>query len=120
MPATLDHDLLAAKALEVARLLRLLANAKRLMIVCTLVHQREATVTALAAAVGLSQSALSQHLGRMREDGLVAFRRDSQTLWYRIADPRIEELLGHIERLFCREPGALTGDEHDTSDDHTR
>ena len=62
----------------------------------------------LAEAVGLSQSALSQHLAKMREEGLVAYRRESQTLWYRIADPRTETLLGHLYELYCaaEQPGA--------------
>ena len=51
----------------------------------------------------MSQSALSQHLARMRQEGLVAFRRDAQTLWYRIADPRVEELFATLHRLFCRD-----------------
>ena len=59
-------------------------------------------MNALAEAVGLSQSALSQHLAKMREEGLVAYRRESQTLWYRIADPRIEDLLATLHRLYCR------------------
>ena len=62
----------------------------------------EANVTTLAAAVGLSQSALSQHLAKMRDEGIVAFRRESQMLWYRIADPRIEQLFGVLHDLFCR------------------
>ena len=56
---------------------------------------------ALAEAVGLSQSALSQHLAKMREEGIVTYRRESQTLWYRIADPRTETLLGHLQQLYC-------------------
>jgi ArsR family transcriptional regulator len=52
--------------------------------------------------VGLSQSALSQHLAKMREEGLVTYRRESQTLWYRIADPRIEQLFAMLRRLYCR------------------
>jgi DNA-binding transcriptional ArsR family regulator len=59
------------------------------------------TVGALAEAVGLSWSSLSQHLARMRDDNIVTFRRDSQTLWYRIADPRIEQLMAELHRLFC-------------------
>ena len=66
-------------------------------------EEGEATVGALADAVGLSQSALSQHLARMREEGIVAFRRDAQTLWYRIADPRVESLLATLHRLYCRD-----------------
>jgi len=52
--------------------------------------------------VELSQSALSQHLARMREEGLIVFRRESQSLWYRIADPRVEDLLATLHRLYCR------------------
>jgi ArsR family transcriptional regulator, virulence genes transcriptional regulator len=92
----------AANALEVADLLRTLGNERRLMILCKLVEAGEMTVGALVGAVGLSQSALSQHLAKMRDDNVVTFRRDSQTLWYRIADPRIEQLMAELHRLFCR------------------
>lgn len=92
---------LERKAAEVAGMLGALANERRLMIVCRLVEWGEANVGSLAAAVGLSQSALSQHLAKMREERLVAFRRDGQTLWYRIADPRVEDLFTTLHRLFC-------------------
>lgn len=93
---------LKAKAGQVADLLRAIANDRRLLILCRLVECGESTVGQLAEDVELSQSALSQHLARMREEGLVAFRRDAQTLWYRIADPRVEDLLGTLHRLYCR------------------
>jgi DNA-binding transcriptional ArsR family regulator len=93
---------LKAKAGQVADLLRTIANDRRLLILCRLVECGEATVGQLADDVELSQSALSQHLARMREEGLVAFRRDAQTLWYRIADPRVEDLLATLHRLYCR------------------
>jgi ArsR family transcriptional regulator len=99
---TFDAVTFERKAIEVAGILRALANERRLMILCKLVEWGEANVTALADAVGLSQSALSQHLARMREEGIVGFRRDSQTLWYRIADARIEELFATLHRLYCR------------------
>jgi len=89
-------------ATDVADILRALANERRLMILCKLVESGEANVTSLAEAVGLSQSALSQHLAKMRDEELVTYRRDSQTLWYRIADPRVEELLSTLHRLYCR------------------
>jgi ArsR family transcriptional regulator len=97
------HDLavFAAHAAAVADMLRALANERRLMILCKLVEWGEATVGSLAEAVGLSQSALSQHLAKMREEGIVAYRRESQTLWYRVADPRTQTLLGHLQRLYC-------------------
>jgi ArsR family transcriptional regulator len=90
-----------ANALEVAQILRTLANERRLMILCKLVEWGEATAGSLADAVGLSQSALSQHLAKMREEGIVTFRRDSQTLWYRVADARTEVLLAHLQRHYC-------------------
>jgi ArsR family transcriptional regulator, virulence genes transcriptional regulator len=96
-----DPEVMEEKAGEVAGLLRALANERRLMILCKLVEWGEANVNTLADAVGLSQSALSQHLAKMRAEGLVTFRRESQTLWYRIADPRIEQLFATLHALFC-------------------
>src|SRR5215831_9869358 len=98
----LDPKALQAKAGKVASLLGALANDRRLLVLCRLVETGEATVGMLAEEVGLSQSALSQHLARMREEGIVTFRRDAQTLWYRIADPRVESLLATLHRLYCR------------------
>ncbi len=92
-------------AAEVAETLRALSNERRLMILCKLVEWGEANVTSLGEAVGLSQSALSQHLAVMREQGIVTFRRQGQTLWYRIADPRIERLLATLHELYCPSPG---------------
>lgn len=105
-----EFDLAAFEnnATEVANILRALANERRLMIVCKLVEWGEANVTSLAQAVGLSQSALSQHLAKMRDEGIVTFRRESQTLWYRIADPRIEQLFGTLHGLFCRKAHEIT------------
>ena len=96
-------------AAEVAAMLRALGNERRLMIVCKLSEWGEANVSTLAEALGLSQSALSQHLTRLRERGIVTSRRDSQTIWYRIADPRIEELFATLHGLFCRPQSADSG-----------
>jgi len=97
-----DFAQLEQKATEVAGILRALANERRLMILCKLVEWGEGNVNQLANAVGLSQSALSQHLAKMRAEGLVSYRRDSQTLWYRIADPRVDELFATLYRVFCK------------------
>ncbi|MFN4090437.1 MAG: ArsR/SmtB family transcription factor [Alphaproteobacteria bacterium] len=99
--APLDPAAFAAKAAAVAGTLKALANPRRLAILCRLAESGEATVGSLAVAVGLSQSALSQHLARMRQEGIVAFRRDAQTLWYRIDDPRIAALMAELYRLYC-------------------
>ena len=93
---------LEAKAAEAAQLLKLLANENRLLIMCRLVLAREMSVNDLAGAVGLSQSALSQHLAKMREEGLLATRREAQTVYYRIADRNAERLLSLHKRIYCR------------------
>ena len=94
------------QANQVAEILQTLANGRRIFVLCQLQDLGEANVTTLAAAARLSQSALSQHLAKLRAEGLVAFRREGQTLWYRIADPRVEELLATLHRLFCPAPTA--------------
>jgi ArsR family transcriptional regulator, virulence genes transcriptional regulator len=102
MGSRLDLQRFEKQATEVADILRALANERRLMILCKLVEWGEANVGTLAEAVGLSQSALSQHLARMREEGIVTSRRESQTIWYRVADPRIEQLFAVMYELFCK------------------
>lgn len=92
---------LEARAGEAAQLLRLLANEKRLLILCHLIARGEMSVGALVGAVGLSQSALSQHLAKLRDDGLVAFRRQSQTIFYRVADPKAARVIELLKDLFC-------------------
>jgi DNA-binding transcriptional ArsR family regulator len=89
------------KAAEAAGLLKLLANESRLLILCRLALKRELSVSDLAEAVGLSQSALSQHLGKMREDGLLATRREAQTIFYRISDPNAARLLALLKNIYC-------------------
>ncbi len=100
-PASIEA--LAAKAGEAARLLGNLSNERRLLILCHLSAQTEMTVGALVAEVGLSQSALSQHLARLRADGLVAFRRDAQTLHYRIDDDAVLRVLAVLRDIYCPE-----------------
>ena len=89
------------KAGEAAQLLKLLANENRLLILCRLVLARELSVNDLVDAVGISQSALSQHLAKMREEGLLATRREAQTVYYRIADPNAERLLALLKGIYC-------------------
>src|SRR5829696_4318593 len=100
--APTDFAAFEANAAQVAQVLRALANERRLMILCKLVEWGEANVGTLAEAIALSQSALSQHLAKMREEGLVTSRRESQTIWYRVADPRIEQLFASLYELFCK------------------
>lgn len=100
-PHMLDPAAFEENALEVADTLRALANERRLQILCVLMEQEETNVGTLVSRIGISQSAISQHLAKMRDEGIVAFRRESQTLWYRIADTRVRELMAELYRLYC-------------------
>jgi ArsR family transcriptional regulator len=97
---TVDPALLQASAAAAAKLLRALANEHRLLILCHLA-QGESSVGQLQSVVGLSQSALSQHLAVLREEGLVATRRESQTIWYRIDDPAALRVVQTLADIFC-------------------
>lgn len=96
-----DLKRLAKQAGEAAQLLKLLGNEKRLLVLCFLAARGEMTVGELVDVARLSQSALSQHLARLRADGLVTFRRDSQTLHYRVADKRAMRVLKVLKEIFC-------------------
>ena len=99
-----DPAALAANAARVSGVLRALANPQRLAILCHLAQVGESSVGDLAEAIGLGQSALSQHLARLRGQQVVAFRRQAQTLHYRIADARVACLMAELHRLYCAEP----------------
>lgn len=92
---------LVQKAGEAAGLLKLLANENRLLILCQLVLAQEMSVNDLAEAVGLSQSALSQHLAKMRDEGLLGTRRAAQAVFYRISDPKAARLLALLKDIYC-------------------
>ncbi len=103
----LDLALFDLKAFEesaaaAAKLLRSLANERRLMILCQL-GDEELSVGALQARLGLSQSALSQHLALLREEGVLAARRDGRTIFYRIADPAAVRVIATLAEIFCPE-----------------
>ncbi|MCS6892239.1 MAG: metalloregulator ArsR/SmtB family transcription factor [Rhodovarius sp.] len=98
---------LEAHAEEAANLLRLLANERRLLLLCELARAEEMTVGRLAARIGLSQAALSQHLTRLRAEGLVERRREGTSLYYRIADPRVAAVMGALQGLFCPNPATV-------------
>ena len=98
--ARFDLSLFEDSAGRAASLLRTLANERRLMILCQLV-EGELSVGALQPRVGLSQSALSQHLALLREEGVVATRREGQSIFYRVADPAALRVLQTLAELFC-------------------
>jgi ArsR family transcriptional regulator, virulence genes transcriptional regulator len=96
-----DMAALEEKAAEAARMLRLLSNERRMLVLCHLAGEGELGVGALADMVGLSQPALSQHLAKLREDGLVATRKEAQAVFYRLADPKVARLLAVLRELYC-------------------
>jgi ArsR family transcriptional regulator, virulence genes transcriptional regulator len=101
MQAAKEMESLEDRAMEVSSMLRLVANPKRLLVLCRLALEGEMSVGALGAVVKLSQSALSQHLAKLRAQGLVCARRESQTLHYRIADDRVARLLESLYDIYC-------------------
>ena len=95
-------EALADQADNVARLLKLLGNSNRLRILCELVDGPDKSVNCLADRLGISQSALSQHLAKMRDDGLIKGRRDAQTIYYSLSDRNAEKLLSVLKDLYCK------------------
>ncbi|WP_428156547.1 ArsR/SmtB family transcription factor [Brevundimonas sp.] len=95
---------LEASASEAAGLLRALSNEKRLMILCQL-GDRELAVSQMMPLLGLSQSALSQHLAKLREEALVATRREGTTIFYRITDPSALKVIGVLAEIYCPPDG---------------
>ncbi|WP_310533899.1 metalloregulator ArsR/SmtB family transcription factor [Novosphingobium sp.] len=83
-----------------AALLKLLGNEKRLMVLCQL-SEGELSVSELQMRVRLSQSALSQHLALLREQGAVTTRREAQVIFYRIADAAVMRVIETLAELFC-------------------
>ena len=87
-------------ARDAASMLRLLSHEARLSVLCDLLVG-ERSAGELVESSDLSQSALSQHLAKLREQGLVATRRQGQTIFYRLADRRVTRLIGVLHELYC-------------------
>ncbi|MCB1462495.1 MAG: winged helix-turn-helix transcriptional regulator [Nitratireductor sp.] len=99
----MDMDFLELEqnAERASDLLAAMANPRRLMLLCKLV-EGERSVNDLAQSIGLSQSALSQHLAKLREKGLVATRRDAQTIYYRLASEEVHGILSTLYGFYCQ------------------
>jgi DNA-binding transcriptional ArsR family regulator len=91
------------RADKAARFLSVLGNGKRLAILCLLVNG-ELSVGAIAERVQLSQSALSQHLAKLRGEELVATRRVRQTIFYSCSSEQVKEMLSTLDGLFGDAP----------------
>jgi len=96
-----DLKTMRKHAAEAATMLRALAHEARLRVLCELaVGERSAGE--LVERSGLSQSALSQHLAKLRDEGLVATRRDATTIFYRIADANAARILAVLHDIYCK------------------
>jgi DNA-binding transcriptional ArsR family regulator len=98
---------LAANSAEAEELLKAVANSHRLMILCEL-KDGERSVSALEQVVPLTQSALSQHLAKLREGGIVTTRREAQAIYYSLKDDRVSRLIEVLHELFCSPPKTRT------------
>lgn len=87
---------------QAVNLLKALSNERRLKIVCIL-YEGEKSVSELEQAVGLSQSALSQHLARLRRDGILTTRRSAQTIYYSLQDRATQCILTCLYDIFYPE-----------------
>ncbi|MEH6549382.1 MAG: metalloregulator ArsR/SmtB family transcription factor [Pseudomonadales bacterium] len=96
----MDVEVMLKQVPLVEDFLKRMANKNRLMILCSLL-EGEMSVRELNDCVPLSQSALSQHLAVLRETGLVATRRDGQTIYYTLGSPDVELMLNTLHHMFC-------------------
>lgn len=99
-PSHSDLQAFEASVKRASRLLKAMSNERRLVILCTLASG-ERSVSELESVVDLSQSALSQHLARLRQDGLVATRRSAQTIYYRLDGPEARAIMATLYGLYC-------------------
>ncbi|HFC30976.1 MAG TPA: ArsR family transcriptional regulator [Oceanospirillales bacterium] len=95
-----SFDDLKVHATKAARMLKTLSSESRLMILCAL-EVREYSVTELHQQIGLSQSALSQHLATLRREGMVKTRRESQVIFYSLAQTNTTRIIEVLSDLFC-------------------
>jgi len=97
----IDFAAMADNVEQAEQMLKILANKNRLMILCSL-QDGEMSVSELNEAVPLAQSALSQHLAALRKAKIVATRRESQTIYYRVVDENVVSILATLYGLFCK------------------
>ena len=102
---TIDTDKLDANARDAAGLLSAMANENRLQVLC-LLAEGERSVGEINALLDLSQSALSQHLAVLREEGLVLTRREAQTIVYALADGPAAAVMHTLHGIYCGRPAA--------------
>jgi ArsR family transcriptional regulator, virulence genes transcriptional regulator len=101
-PGIAGIAMLRENATQAARLLRALSNENRLLLLCLLL-EGEKTVGELNETLPLSQSALSQHLAVLREEGMVSTRREGQSIYYGLASPPARRIIETLHAVYCPE-----------------
>lgn len=99
-------DAMKQRVPEAADLMRLLSNPTRLLLLCE-IAQQESSVAELERDLGMKQPGLSQQLAELRQNGLVKTRRESRSIYYSIADARVQALLAALHGIFCSDPPEL-------------
>lgn len=107
-PATMDLSSMQSRAEEASRLLKTLGNAQRLRMLCLLVGGEMSVGQLNEQLPELSQSALSQHLARLRDEGLVSTRREAQNIWYSMPQGPAQAIIGTLYQLYCAPAPAKT------------
>lgn len=95
---------------QAALLMKQLSSPVRLMIMCAL-DNAELSVNEINDKVGMSQSALSQHLAKLRSAGLVTTRKDKQSVYYQLAGTEVSQIIAVLKSIYCPEGGDLVGEE---------
>lgn len=99
-PTVIDTEMLRIAADQAVGALKILANVERLLLLCQL-SQGEMCVGDLEAQLDIRQPTLSQQLGVLRNEGVVATRRDGKKIFYSVADPNLLQILEVLYRLYC-------------------
>lgn len=100
MKDSMDLEIMQENAARASEMMKLLGHPHRLMILCEL-NQGEHSVTELCQKIGINQSPLSQHLARMRHEGVVRSRREAQTVYYSLAGPEVAAIISLLYELYC-------------------
>ncbi|WP_316392322.1 ArsR/SmtB family transcription factor [Citrobacter farmeri] len=96
-----ELEQLQTSAEQAATLLKAMSNPKRLLILCMLCGSPGTSAGDLARATGLSPSATSQHLAKMREEGLIDSQRDAQRILYFIKNAAVNSLIATLKNVYC-------------------
>lgn len=96
----MNVDAMQNNAAQATRLLKQLSNEHRLWILCQLIDT-ELSVSEINERVDLSQSALSQHLAKLRQDQLVSTRKEGQSIYYSLSSEEVKQVLHTLHRIYC-------------------